>query len=748
MARKRPQLEELDDEGFSIEEDTPEDFLEPGDIPALEPPATDGPSDSTALFDAEEPELLNPVWYTRVSKRIVRKVAMGELKPLDATRLNDWLDNLCRQNLGMSIQEATRQQGSAFERVTKSLLECLPEDLDLLEKEYARTDLLTEDVKKKCLSLLSRLRTIQNQARESTVKAWLYVMRDSEGEVLARQRDSEGNGVFHPEWFHVAFFMAWTQNRYPKVLIMAPPGHGKTTCLRWYLADKIGRQPHRRFLGLYDKLDKPTREIPLVARIIESPRYKAIFPQARLLDRLDGAKRTDQQFTVFRPNWSSREPTFEGYSIQSEFNGMGYDELICDDMCPPSVQHHAYLREKVWGNFTAVAQERLRNPLTTQIKMIATPWHEEDVHGRIRSMVSKGQLDGWLVLVDCFQIRDDSQGKAIPLWQGRITTDVLEQKKRFMGSRYNRNYRLEASEDEMRTLRRMWYYNSDPSGPLTTDNDRALLEALRKGEKWLSIDPSATAAAWSSDQGVTEWVFTAGGYLFCPRVWFLHLGAVAMQDWIIRRLYAAAEDGSPYTGIYIEAQGGMKGQCNMWVQAIPDALKSGRIPTGDGDDREIVQMEPYQGEIPQWRLTGTRMGSGAIQNLSKMRRLKECSHFIENGWVKFAGRRLQTNSQRDKVVTYNAAIPGSAMERLQTTMFHFDGTNSSDALDSVTQFLLGFRSKMRDPYAARAAQEEPERIPEDVKAFRAALRKTIDNLGRKRDGVDEELQFAQKAWVA
>lgn len=704
----------------------------------------------TSLFDSEDIRLRDPVWYTQASRQVISKVARGELKPLDATRINDWLDSLCRQHLGMTIQEATRQQASAFERVTKSLLECLPHDLDLIEREYRRTDELAPEVKKKCLNLLSRLRAVQKEARNDTAKAWIYVMRDSEGDVPPTQRDSEGNGVFHPQWFHVAFFMAWTQSRFPKVLVMAPPGHGKTTCLRWYLADKIGRNRHRRFLGLFDKADKPKREVPLVAKIISSPRYKAIFPNVRVLGRVDGAKFTDQQFTVNRPNWTSKEPTYEGFGIIQGFNGLGYDELVCDDMCPPSVREHPGKREQVWSNFTSVAQERLRNPKTAQIKMIATPWHDQDAHGRIRAMVAKGQLDGWLVLVDCFAIKDNADGTASPLWADRFTSDVLEQKKRIMGTRYTCNYRLQANLDSMKTLRRMWYYNADPNGEFTTANDLQLMEALHKGERWLSIDPSATAANWSSDQGVTEWVFSPGGYLFCTNVWFLHLGAVAMQDWLIRHLYRAQQEGTPYDGIYIEAQGGMRGQCSLWVQHIGEALKSGRIPGGsvEGEESEILTMAPYKGDPPRWSLTGTRMGVNSRNNLSKMNRLQECAHLIEHAWVRFAGERVKHIAGTAN--TFCRPTPHSQMERLQETLFSFDGTNNADAVDSVTQFLLGNRSKMRDPHARDDTPSEPTR-PEDPAArlFQAAMQRTIKGLADgEEDRIDEELAFARKAWVA
>jgi len=700
------------------------------------------------LFDDEAINVLDPKWYADAGRELLGRMARGEITPLAHTQARNALQEVCVENLHCTLADASRQQGSVFDRTTKNILDTLPTDVKLLIHEYERTDLLTEEVKKKCLSLLRSLLSLQQQARKDTIKAWLYVMRDSEGDALPEQQDSEGNGIFHPEWFHVAFFMAWTQDKLPKVLVMAPPGHGKTTCLRWYLADKIGRQPHRRFLGLYDVEDKPKAEIPLVATILETGRYRAIFPHIRLLDRKHGQERSTKRFTVERKNIFSREPTYEGYSVRAQFNGRGYDELICDDMCPPSVREQQYIRDEVWSNFTSVGTERLRNPRTAQIKMIATPWSEDDAHGRIRSMVAKGQLDGWLVLADCFAIQDDTEGRAIPLWS-RFHTRILEQKKAFMGVRYDCNYRLQASTDATRVLRRMWYYNADPAGVHTTPRDLEILEALAGGERWLSVDPSATQAKWSSDNGVTRWVFSPGGYLFCTNVWFLHLGAVPMQDWLIRKLYHAP--GSGYTGLYIEAQGGMKGQCNLWVQAITDALKTGQIPAGDGDDRQVVGLAPYARTMPRLQMTGTRMG-GSVQNLGKMRRFMECTHFLENAWVRFAGVRVPDNTRPTDRQTITRCMPknNSTMERFQNGMFQFDGTNNSDAIDSLSQFLLGMKHLMRNPNVKDAKTEKEAWVDPMTKLFRNALgqMKTQMTEHDERGTENEEMTFAKRAWAA
>lgn len=648
-----------------------------------------------ALFDTSEIRDHDPAWYASVKKDLLRRMGDGLITGLQFNQAYDALNKVCLGSLNCTLEEASLQEASVWERVSKNILETLPRDLDLLITEFDRVPGLTEEVKKKCLSLLAQLKQVQDEASKDTIKAWLYVMRDSEGDVPEERQDSEGNGVFHPEWFHVAFFLAWTQQMFPKVLIMAPPRHGKTTCLRWYLADRMGRFPHRRFLGLYDMDDKPPKEGPLLQRIIESGRYRALFPEMRILGRPQRQERSSKRFTVNRKNWESREPTFEGYAIRSNFQGSGYDELACDDMCPPQVRFEEFMRTDVNRRFEQVAQERLANPKTLRINMIATPWHDDDAHGRIRRKVQNGELEGWLVLIDCFAIKDDAQGKAIPLWPSRFGVNYLQQKKAVLAKGYNCNYRLMSSTVQERTLSRLWFYNAEPDGELTTDKERAVLEVLARSERWLSIDPTATANRMSSLNGVLEFRWTPEDYLYVPEVWFLALGAVAMQDWLIRRLYHA---DPKYTGVHIEAQGAMKGQVSLWVSHIEEALRTGQIPVGEGEERQVVAMEPYKG-MPLFVQTGTKM-AGSMNNLSKFARFAEGAPLVENRWVLFAGRkvRVRTAANAPRGAEYRVlALPSTEMPRYEQIMLRFDGTTESDAVDATTQFILSNRHRIRNP---------------------------------------------------
>ena len=697
------------------------------------------PKEKAALFDTSEIRDHDPAWYASVKKSLLRRFGNRDITALQFNQAHEALDKVCRASLNCTLEEASRQQANIFERISGHILEALPRDLKLLEEEFGRLDALDDEVKKKCRRLLRRLIKLQREALKDPIKAMLYVMRDAE-EVPLHRRDSQGNGVFHLEWFHVAFLRAMMQTAKRKVLIMAPPGHGKTTCLRWYVANKLATEGRRRILALYDRDDKPPKEGSLLQTIILSGRYKALYPEVRILGRKERREKSGKRFATSGLSPLSREPSWEGYAIMANFQGSGYDDLICDDMCPPKVRWEQWLRKEVNRRFEQVAQNRLRRPATAKITMIATPWHDDDAHGRIREKARSGDLEGWLILIDPFAIMDDAHGIAKPLWDGRFGSRFLQQRKVAEGAGYNCSFRLRSSTVEEKTLSRIWFYNSEPDGEFTNDLDRKRLDILSQCERWLSIDPSATGNIGSSDNGVVEFRWTPNDYLYVSEVWFKHLGAVAMQDWLMRTLYHAEPR---YTGVHIEAQGAMKGQVSLWVSQVSENLREGRIPVGDGDDRQIMKLDPYKDELPRFVQTGTRMG-GVGQQVGKVARYTESSPMLQNRWVIFAGRKIEAVGRGGTPCFKCEAIPESTMARLERILLRFDGTTESDAIDATTQFILANRGRMKNPNATvfagprQAAKEDP--LTALRKEQYDKIKKQLAERGRGGDAA-EEMQF-------
>jgi hypothetical protein len=675
------------------------------------------------LFAIEKGRERDPSAYSDAALAIANSVGSGLLKPVDATRNLDFLKTLCRMKTGVDLEDAERGMQDPLVQ-TSSIFERDEADLIKLKAAIAQVGDARLECKKKehWLRLIDEVIAIQRECREDSCLCMVYVMRDSEGDCEPERTDSNNEGFFRMEWFHVRFHEIWNDKQNRNSLVMAPPGHAKTTNLRGNRIWRIGKFPHRRILYLADEEDKATSEVMVTYRIVAHPRFRALFPAIRILGRADKEKDTSNSFTVERPNRFSREPTMEGYAIRSAVNGKGYDDIDADDFSPPEVRFQPSVRRDIRVRWNSVISERLRNPRTATFKVICTPWHEDDVACTIEKEVERGRMVGWAVATgNEFGIHDDDNQHPISIWPQKFSSDYYEAKRRTLGNDYPMIYQLRAKTDGNRTITKLEYWNSRPdmNEGLATDNDRRVWQGVQNADRWLSIDPAATANVQSSLQGVIEAVISPAGYAFLTDVFFIRANPVVMMDWIINRIYFAAPPGIKY--VHFEGQGAIKGMVSMWIHNIEEALRTGRIPNTDArGNRTIVDAAPVT-VMPVFLSTGTNMeqGGGSRQNIGKLKRLKECAGAIQNGIVRFPGYRIAgTDRSRPSRLTF---IPGSPMERLHHILTDYDGSNTADAVDALTQWILTNRNIINDPGLPMAAHAAPENIDPMIAAFRKKM---------------------------
>jgi len=653
----------------------------------------------------------NPaIWVTRYLA-VINAFGAGTLNDMETQRATDILAKGCKRLTGHELEDAAERFMDPIARVVgeDSILNLSEKELLAVGEAMKQIDDLrvTDDVKKKWAVTIKKVIRLQHEARTDPCKFWAYVGRDSE----------DGN-VFKFSPIHLDFFDVWNDRDFPNSLIMAPPGHGKSTNLRGYVCWRIGKDPNRRILFITDSTDKAEKEVRAMKRIIRSSRFHALYPAVRLLGRMDDEEDSKTRFTVDRPNRQSREPTLEGYGIGSRINGNGYDMVVGDDFSPEDVRNQGYLRTQITEKWTAVVEDRLRDPSRSEIKVICTPWHPEDTANKIAEQVRRGHLRRWRVEIDRFRIKDDKDGLAIPIWD-RFPSDHFEDKKIRQGEvRYSCNYRLEARRAQSKTVRWLKYYHSLPNHRNTLEKDQYLFSALERGEKWLSIDPSASAGKDSSDHGVGRFVITEGDYCFLTRCWFLHMGPGAMEDWIVNELQT--EVSRPYKGVQIEAQGGIKGMVSGWIDNIRRKLRENGYPLAD--------------DI-QFLTTGTRMNTGVRQNISKMQRLAEATGILESGLIRIAGIRV---TEPGKMAACYEPIEGSELAKLSEHVLTFDGTNRSDGVDMLTQFALTHRHRLKNP---ALPQDAPEKQRKSLGPLHDSLVTFLNVTGDEQTTYSEEDSF-------
>ena len=609
-------------------------------------------------------------YYMRKLAHIAARVGLGKdndgLTAAEATKLQDYYAKQFELVNGIPLKEATQGMRDPIERLKDtSVLEHTEDELNELESAIRGIDELGVPKKKRWLNLIERVRALQKKAKASAIAMWTYV-----------GRDSETGKVFHMQQIQARFFETWNDDRYPHSLTMAPPGHSKTTCLRGQVIWDIANDPTLRVLILYDTDSKALKETPLLKSIMRGKLFRALYPHVRVLGRDDDAEDSRRRFTVARKNTGSREPTVEGAAIMSQINGNGYDHIYVDDPCPALVAQQPATRDNINFKWNNEVEERLRNPARARIRMVCTPWHEEDLAGHIQRQVGEGAREGWRIAIDEFRVNMDVDGVPISLWPERFTPRYYQMKRRRLSpNEYTRLYELRCQSDDEKLVSALGYYVSEGMDtdwcklhPEQIEAHQARLQEIKNGEHWLSIDPSATSGRHSSETAATEIVITAGGQAYVEDAWFFPGNPVKMQEWIVQKITSGT-----IAYVLVEAQGGMKGQVVLWREYIERRLKELNFR--------------WKGNF----LLVNTQGKGGGQQIGKRQRLKNCSGLLQNGLIKFPGRlNFNPNLQ---VMEYRCS-DRDKIQKLTKQIVNFP-MGTSDGVDTITQWLIYCDSRLR-----------------------------------------------------
>lgn len=579
------------------------------------------------------------------------------ISSIDAKRMIQGLLSDYEDMTGETLADSRRRDIPALERLaSESLLEQSARELDQIESAIQAAIMPDMQKKKRWLSLIDKTRRIQALAQASAIAFWVYV-----------GRDQESNAVFQMGDVHRRYFEVWNGPESSN-LIMAPPGHAKSSSLRGQILWWIKEDPAQRILVAYDDKEKGSKEGPVIKQYIRSKRFQALCPGIRIVNRVNGTRirESNIQFSVSRDN-ISREPTIELAGVCGMVNGNGYDRVILDDPCPPQTATQTNIREQVIFNFENVIEKRLRNPAKSHIHVICTPWHQEDLSGHIQKQVREGRRTGWRVAVDEFRIQDDANGQPISIWPQRFTPAYYASERHKMRrSDYDRLYRLICTPDDEKIVKSVTFYPSLVNDPVFDRMNAELksayldrMEVIRKSEQWLSIDPSATAGRSSTETAVTQIALTMAGQAYVVDAWFFPGNPVQMQDWIVDKIKSGG-----IHHILFEAQGGMVGTVALWREYISKRLREENFR--------------WTGSMHECK---TRHGTG--QNIGKRQRLLNVAAYIEKGYLKFPGALSYHENFKN---FHFVAGPNERVRKLVQQLLNFP-SGSNDGVDTISQFL-------------------------------------------------------------
>lgn len=674
------------------------------------------------LFEIPEDKYEDPLAYAAARDQVTRALGRREVGTNDATRYGKYLANTCEERTGLTLKEARRLTGDVIARL-RNIMEEGEKGLNELIGAIRRLDDLRASPaeKSKWIDTLTRLIAVQRECADDPMKMWMYLVRNDDPSKLGQ--------AIEPERFHTRFFELWLDPAKPNSLTEAPVGHGKSTWLRALMIWRVAKKPNLRCLYITDAMDKAAKTVVSIKAVMRSTLFHALYPGIRVLGREEKEADTSFRFTVTRPNWASRDPTFEAGAIFSELQGNRYDVIYGDDFVPPDVKDHPSTCKRINDRWLNVIEGRMSEPASTIFTIVGMSWSDNDTLAIIAKDVERGHRPNWSAAIDEFRIKDDERGIAIPLWPGKFGVTFLESEK-LRGRTYDYKFRLNPSLVTDRIVRRVRYYNSIRESPDTTDQDRAQLDILDRSERWLSIDAAFTDSKTSSDTGIIEPVLTPRQVVCITACWYLHVPIGAVMEWIRDRVLS--QTTNPYAGLQFEAYCGANASIPILIEGLIGELKA------KGYDTERLTIA----------LNTPGEGAKTWMGRNKTARLRDCSGLLENGFVYLAGRRhIDRTLARFKDTGSLGPIPGTDIAKLAAEILNYD-PKRSDGVDALTQWLTRNRHRIR---SSHIIDPNPQAVPGPVKPRSEASERLAKQLDRmiadleQGDDYDQEARFTTVA---
>lgn len=175
----------------------------------------------------------------------------------------------------------------------------------------------------------------------------------------------------------------WREGKSTYLLIAVPFRHGKSDIVSrafpaWFLGRNADRQPDGIMSGYGISLVRGFSK--RVKRIMEGARYQWLFPGVH-------PARGSNKAEEWQVDGSAGTVVAQG--LGGAVTGKGAHFLIVDDYCKNRAEAvSAIFRNKTWDSFRNDLMTRLNAPANIVI-VCATPWHIDDLRGRIRKAMKE-----------------------------------------------------------------------------------------------------------------------------------------------------------------------------------------------------------------------------------------------------------------------------------------------------------------------------------------------------------------------
>jgi hypothetical protein len=232
------------------------------------------------------------------------------------------------------------------------------------------------------------------------------------------------------QWFHKALcdkLDQFERGDIKKMLVFMPPQHGKSELTtRRFPSYLLGKDPTRKIVvGSYSATlaSSFNRDIQ---RIIDNEEYSELFPETFLnesnvvSDAKRGFMRNSEIFETV-----GHRGFVKTVGRGGALTGTPVDIAIIDDPLKDRAEAESHtIRESLWSWYTDVLESRLHND--SQILIILTRWHEDDLAGRIMARDNDWEIVTFEAIKTDNYNANDHRNTGEALWADKHSLERLE----------------------------------------------------------------------------------------------------------------------------------------------------------------------------------------------------------------------------------------------------------------------------------------------------------------------------------
>ncbi|MCK9593444.1 MAG: phage terminase large subunit [Methanoregula sp.] len=247
---------------------------------------------------------------------------------------------------------------------------------------------------------------------------------------------------YEVNWHHqllCEYLDKFVSGKIKRLLVFMPPRHGKSELVSRRLPAYIfGKCPDASIISCSYSADLASMMNRDVQRIIDSQKYIALFPDTKLNQkniRTDAKGNFLKNSDIFEV--IGHRGVYRSAGVNGGITGMGCNFGIIDDPIKNREEANSpTYRERVWNWYTSTFFTRLEKD--AQILITQTRWHEDDLSGRILSLVDDNE-EKWTVIqfpaiAEGEGQKDDPREIGEALWPNKYSTSRLEAIKSVVGS--------------------------------------------------------------------------------------------------------------------------------------------------------------------------------------------------------------------------------------------------------------------------------------------------------------------------